>query len=175
MSEKNRMERPTFLNRLRKVHDMAEQVLVYITALMLISLMLISDINVIGRYLFDAPIPASFELVVLIFVVLMIAPLGYVQRVEGHIGVEFLSERMSPRKRIFFKLLMNIVFFLFMVFFTYQCIIYTIDNWGEFSIGIIPWPYWPALIFLPLGFGFCGLRVFTQIFDNLSTFRKLKD
>lgn len=175
MIEKDRTEIPTSLNRLRRVLDLSEQVLVVITALMIISLMLVSDISVIGRYLFDAPIPASFELVVLIFIVLMIAPLGYVQRVKGHIGVEFLSERMSPRNRILSGLLVDIVLFVFLVFFTYQCIIYARHNWGEFSIGVIPWPYWPALIFLPLGVGSCGLRVFVQIFENISTLRKLKD
>ena len=55
-------------------------------------IMLISVSNVIGRYLFNFPVPGTVEIATMLLVLIIFLSISGVQRSEGHIGMDTLLE-----------------------------------------------------------------------------------
>ncbi len=66
---------------------------------LLIPLMLLTTGDVIGRSFFRKPIPGSFELSEFALAVFILLGAAYTQQVKGHVGVDFVTSRLSPRTR----------------------------------------------------------------------------
>jgi len=94
------MEQPSQpLSRFRRVVKRITEVMVVISALMLAVMMLISTADVIGRYLFLCPIDGAWEMVSMAFVICGAMAIGYTQLVKGHIQINLVSDRLTPRGR----------------------------------------------------------------------------
>jgi TRAP-type C4-dicarboxylate transport system permease small subunit len=65
----------------------------------IIPLMLLTTFDVVGRKFFK-PIPGSFELSEYILATFILLGAAYTQQVRGHVGVDFLTSRLSPRVRV---------------------------------------------------------------------------
>ena len=66
---------------------------------LLIPLMLLTTSDVIGRGFFRKPIPGSFELSEYMLAVFILLGAAYTQQVKGHVGVHFITSKLSPRLR----------------------------------------------------------------------------
>lgn len=66
---------------------------------LLIPLMLLTTSDVIGRGFFRKPIPGTFELSEYVLAVFILLGAAYTQQVKGHVGVDFITSRLSPRVR----------------------------------------------------------------------------
>ena len=64
-----------------------------------IPLMLLTVGDVTGRSLFNKPIPGTFELSEYMLAGIVLLGAAYTQQVKGHVGVDFLTSRCSPRTR----------------------------------------------------------------------------
>ena len=67
---------------------------------LLIPLMLLTTGDVIGRSFFRKPIPGSFELSEFALAIFILLGAAYTQQVKGHVGVDFVTSRLSPRLRV---------------------------------------------------------------------------
>ncbi len=65
----------------------------------IIPLMLLTTFDVIGRGFFRKPIPGTFELSEYILAVFILLGAAYTQQVKGHVGVDFITSRLSPHAR----------------------------------------------------------------------------
>ena len=65
----------------------------------IIPLMLLTFADVMLRGFFNKPIPGTFELSQYILAVFILLGAAYTQQVKGHVGVDFLTSRLSPRRR----------------------------------------------------------------------------
>jgi TRAP-type C4-dicarboxylate transport system permease small subunit len=65
---------------------------------LLIPLMLLTTGDVIGRKFFK-PIPGTFELSEYILATFILLGAAYTQQVKGHVGVDFVTSRLSLRNR----------------------------------------------------------------------------
>ncbi|MCX8118517.1 MAG: TRAP transporter small permease [Desulfobacterota bacterium] len=66
---------------------------------LLIPLMLLTAGDVIGRKFFAKTVPGAFEISQYILAVFILLGLAYTQQVKGHVGVDFLISKLSPRGR----------------------------------------------------------------------------
>jgi TRAP-type C4-dicarboxylate transport system permease small subunit len=66
---------------------------------LLIPLMLLTTGDVIGRSFFRKPIPGTFELSEYILATFILLGAAYTQQVKGHVGVDFVTARLSPHLR----------------------------------------------------------------------------
>jgi len=64
---------------------------------LLLPLMLLTTGDVVGRKFFAKTIPGAFELSEYILAVFILLGAAYTQQVKGHVGVSFLTSRLSPR------------------------------------------------------------------------------
>ncbi|RVV97526.1 TRAP transporter small permease [Mesobaculum littorinae] len=68
-----------------------------LSGLLLIALMAVTGLDVIGRYLVDAPLPGAFELTEMILGALVFAALPLVGRSGGHVEVDLLTTLLPDR------------------------------------------------------------------------------
>jgi TRAP-type C4-dicarboxylate transport system permease small subunit len=65
----------------------------------LIPLMLLTTVDVLGRKYLSKTIPGTFEISEYILAVFILLGAAYTQQVKGHVGVNFLTSRLSARGR----------------------------------------------------------------------------
>lgn len=79
-----------------------------IAALILFVMMLLTGVDVIGRYFFNRPLPGAFELTEVLLALLIFAGLPLVSGREEHVTITLLSERFKGRllraQRVFVRL-----------------------------------------------------------------------
>jgi TRAP-type C4-dicarboxylate transport system permease small subunit len=85
------------LERFRKAVNRASYGACFLGMLLAIPLMLITVGDVVGRSFFNKPIPGAFELSEYMLAVIVLLGAAYTQQVKGHVGVDFLTSRCSPR------------------------------------------------------------------------------
>jgi TRAP-type C4-dicarboxylate transport system permease small subunit len=62
-----------------------------------IPLMFLTVGDVVGRAFFNKPIPGTFEVSEYMLAVMVLLGAAYTQQVKGHVGVDFLTSRYSPK------------------------------------------------------------------------------
>lgn len=72
---------------------------------LLLPLMLLTTGDVVGRKFLSKTIPGSFELSEYILAVFILLGAAYTQQVKGHVGVDFITARLSPRRRTFCQII----------------------------------------------------------------------
>lgn len=67
------------------------------SGLLLVALMLVTGVDVVGRYLFDAPLSGAFETTELLLGALVFAALPLVSRAGSHVEVDLLATLLPER------------------------------------------------------------------------------
>ena len=88
----------------------------------IIPLMLLTTGDIIGRKFFSKTIPGTFEISEYILATFILLGAAYTQQVKGHVGVDFLTSRLSPRARIVCEMITTLL--------------------SMFIIGIVVWQGW---------------------------------
>ncbi len=76
---------------------------------LLIPLMLLTTGDIIGRKFFSKTIPGTFELSEYILAVFILLGAAYTQQVKGHVGVDFVTSKLSPRARTFCEIITTLL------------------------------------------------------------------
>lgn len=104
-------------------------------------------VSVVGRWLFNRPVPADYEMVEIAVGVAVFGFLGYTQARRGHIVVDTFTTWLPERLNAAIDALWDLLLAAFLAFFA----------WGLYSGGIearlngatliqLPWPIWPVYI-----------------------------
>ena len=88
---------------------LADALLSVIAATVLFSMMALTFVDVILRYVFNAPLRGGFEITELMMVVLIMAGLPLVSRQEEHVVLDVFDEDMSAALRRLLRLIVNLV------------------------------------------------------------------
>jgi len=88
----------------------------------ILPLMLLTTGDIIGRKFFSKTIPGTFEISEYILATFILLGAAYTQQVKGHVGVDFLTSRLSPRTRIVCEMITTLL--------------------SMFIIGIVVWQGW---------------------------------
>ena len=75
----------------------------------LAAMVLLTTVNVAGRYIFSAPIYGTYEIIGLLLVCLTAAGLSYCQLEKGHIRVSIITSRLSKRSQAIFDSLAYLI------------------------------------------------------------------
>jgi TRAP-type C4-dicarboxylate transport system permease small subunit len=88
----------------------------------IIPLMLLTTGDIIGRKFLSKTIPGTFEISEYILATFILLGAAYTQQVKGHVGVDFLTSRLSPRVRMVCEIITTLL--------------------SLFIIGIVIWQGW---------------------------------
>jgi TRAP-type mannitol/chloroaromatic compound transport system permease small subunit len=91
------------LERFRRLVNRASYGACFLGMFLAIPLMLLTVGDVMGRSFFNKPIPGAFELSEYMLAVIVLLGAAYTQQVKGHVGVDFLTSRYSPRTQAVFQ------------------------------------------------------------------------
>jgi TRAP-type C4-dicarboxylate transport system permease small subunit len=78
-------------------------------AILLFGLMMITTVDVIGRYIFNWPLRGAFEITELLLLALIFAGLPLVSRADEHVTLDFIDAALGKRGRTLLRRLVNIV------------------------------------------------------------------
>jgi len=123
-----------------------------VAAGLLFLLMLAGAADVIGRYLFNAPINGTMERGQLILALMVFLSWGYTQIKKGHVKVELFTTRFPPRLRLITDLFTTLVTLGLCILIVWQSTIMAIETHqsGE-VVFVIHWPLAPFQLIVPLG------------------------
>lgn len=86
-----------FKNTIRKI----TRGICYMGMFFALPLMLITTFDAIGRDLFNKPLPGTIELSEYMLSIIILLGAAYTQQVKGHVGVDFLTKRLSAKTKSF--------------------------------------------------------------------------
>jgi TRAP-type C4-dicarboxylate transport system permease small subunit len=88
----------------------------------ILPLMLLTTGDILGRKFLSKTIPGTFEISEYILATFILLGAAYTQQMKGHVGVDFLTSRVSPRARIACEIITTLL--------------------SLFIIGIVVWMGW---------------------------------
>jgi TRAP-type C4-dicarboxylate transport system permease small subunit len=85
-------------------------------AFFLIPMMLITAADVVGRDLFDHPLPGVVEISEYLLSIFILLGLGYAQQAKAHVGLSLVTSRLSLSTRFVLEMMTTLIgFFLFSI------------------------------------------------------------
>lgn len=135
--------------------------------LFILAMMFHVTLDVLGKFIFTTPAPATIETARLYYMVaLVFLPFAYIARGEGHIFVELFTRKLSDRPRSFLDGLMGLLTLVWVGVLAWysgeEAITVTIAlEFEETAAGLLY--IWPSRWFVPLGSGIMGLAVILRL------------
>lgn len=148
----------------------ASTILAWIGGAGLILMMLHIAAEVVARYIFNSPLHGTVEIVSAYYMVAVVfLPLAMIERVNGHIVVELVSQHFPRRVQDILIGIVALVSALYFGAFTWQ-------TWGdalqklavrEVTLGMVAVTVWPTRFYLPIG---CGLITLVLVYKAFRLF-----
>ena len=151
---------------------MSSSLLTYLGAFALFAMMLLTTADVVGRYIFNAPILGVFEVTEFMVLILIFSFIAYTQSRKAHVSVDLLVTHLPKRIQVYVDLFNHAVCLLLMALITWMGVERALEmmETGEASpnLGV---PDYPFVFFLVLG---CAVMCIEYIRDliRLSGSRK---
>ncbi|AVO48378.1 TRAP transporter small permease [Melaminivora suipulveris] len=153
---------PLWYRRLGRVVDAIDNVLVTIGCLLLFALMCLVVADVGRRYLFNAPIAWSYEVVNhFLMPGVFFYTVSHTLKAHAHVAVDILHNYVGTRTLYVFELIGTVLALPVFALVTWLAAGRTLEEWrsaAEASSGLAA-PTWAISIVLPLGFGMLTLRL----------------
>ena len=143
-----------------------------VAACLLFLLMIAGSADVLGRYLFNAPINGTMERGQLMLAMMVVLSWGYTQIKKGHVSVALFVAQFPPRLRSLSELSTSVVTLALFILIVWQSAIMALETHqsGE-VVYVIHWPLAPFQLFVPLGGVVFCLVLILEIIRNV---RQLK-
>ena len=172
MAEAPAVEAPTFYRKLTRWIDAIDGVLVAIGCLMLFSLMLLVAADVGRRYIFNAPMQWSYEVINnYLMPGLFFFAVSHTLKAHSHVSVDILHNYVSPKVRYWFEAISMVLAVPAFALCTWVAAGNTLNEFrsaAEASSGLAV-PTWTITIAFPIGFGMLTLRMALNAIGYLGT------
>jgi len=145
-----------------------------ISSILIFVLMIITVIDVIGRYFFNHPLKGTVEICQLLLVVAVTFPLAAVQRRNEHIGMNILLDRFKKYEAPIYIIVQSSCLFLVEMIFIFAlvyCVKSTLMALQIYDVteGPLYVAIWPAKALLCLGIAIMSVRVLIQLIEVISS------
>jgi TRAP-type C4-dicarboxylate transport system permease small subunit len=134
--------------------------------------MLITGIDVIGRYLFHRPLVGAFEMTELALALMVLFGWGYNQAIKGHIDIDLLYKRLPLSVQTVLDFLIPSLGLVLFIFVSWQAINFTLDSigWHE-ATEMLHMPVWIFKLMIFIGSVSISLQF---VVDIITACRKVK-
>lgn len=132
----------------------------FLTAILLFAMMLLTFIDVIGRYIFNSPVYGAAEIIQMLLAGVIFSALPLVTRRDSHISVELFSPSISKKIPKTHCLIINLFSIIGLLIIGYELIRNVIEahEIGRETI-VLEWPL--LIVLIPSAF-FCLVAVCAQ-------------
>lgn len=156
--------------RVSSAVDRATTVMYWLSAAVLLGIMLLGASDVLMRNVFGQPIRGTVAFVEIGLVALVYCALASVQRMDGHIAVDLVVSRLPGRARRYVERVADSVVLIGSVVLSWASTSAAIDatERGERFTGLVNIPSWPARILVAVGFTLLALQLLFQLGKRLT-------
>ena len=141
-------------------------------------LILVTVYEVVMRRIFGRPTVWGFELSTYLYGVFFMLAFGYTHSMKGHVSIDILEERLSPKARAVLRVACFFVFFVpFVGIVWWQCVKFAATSWSQWEHSWTPWkpPIYPIKTFMPLAFGLLLLQGAADVLRDVQWLLKRGD
>ncbi len=132
-------------------------------------MMLLTTADVVGRRVFNHPLVGSFELSVLMLVVITFFSIAHCQLRRGHVTVDILVNKFGRRAQDITESVMYFVFLVISCFLTWQYALYAGQLWqNKLATGILLVPEYPFIFLGVLGCALLSIIVLIHWFQFIA-------
>jgi TRAP-type C4-dicarboxylate transport system permease small subunit len=157
------------LEHFRKVIHRATYSLCVLGMFLAIPLMLITTFDVLGRAFFNKPIPGTLELSEYMLAIIILLGAAYTQQVQGHVGVDFLTSKFSPRGQKICKIITDLAS-LFII--TILAVYGYIEGIHETAVSDqLRVPQWPFKLLVAVGGFMLWMEILVDFVTSIATLR----
>jgi len=134
-----------------------------------IPLMLITTTDVITRSFFNKPLAGTLELSEYMLAIIILLGAAYTQQVQGHVGVNFLTSRFSPRGQNICKIITDLAsLFIISILTVYG---YT-EGIHETAVSDqLRVPQWPFKLLVAIGGFMLWLEILVDLLTSVTALR----
>ena len=128
-----------------------------------------TTLDVILRYVFNAPLPEMFQLTEFMMVAVVYLGIAYVQQLKDHIKIEIVTQWLPKKIQEALDLFGILVGLVIFAIITWQSGRLAWEAWEtqDYTMGIVQFPLWPAKTILPVGVGLFCLRLLLDVLIGL--------
>ena len=131
-------------------------------------LMFFATAEILGRYLFNSPVPGHVEIVELIMAGVVFFGIAYTERVGGHVRMElFVTRVLKGRAYHIAEVLtatLSLFVYIFILVYSFKASVFSYQI-GD-NTAYLYWPTWPSKIAIPLGSFFLCIRFVIEIIQH---------
>jgi TRAP-type C4-dicarboxylate transport system permease small subunit len=132
--------------------------------------MFMATAEILGRYVFNSPIPGHVETVEFLMAGMVFLGISYTERVGGHVRIGFLSEWVSKKRSSHIIeslcIALSLFVFLFILIYSFKATIFSLKV-GD-TTSTLYWPTWPAKLTIPIGSFLLCLRFLVEIIQHVA-------
>jgi TRAP-type C4-dicarboxylate transport system permease small subunit len=160
---------------LSQVLNKLSDVLKLIGAVALTIMMMLTVVDVIGRF-FKSPIFGSVELVGFLATIVVAAALPYTYKMDGHVGVEILVRLLPDKPQIWIDIVTRTLTLVLFILITWQMFLYAedIQHTGEVSMNL-QFPIYYIVYLLSFALLIFTVTIVEMIFQDIQKLRKLSE
>jgi len=133
-------------------------------------LMFFATAEILGRYLFNSPIPGHVEIVELIMAGVVFFGIAYTERVGGHVRMElFIARVLKGRAYHIAEAItttLSLFVYMFILVYTFKFALFSLQV-GDVT-AYVYWPTWPSKFAIPLGAFFLCIRFVIELIQHVS-------
>ena len=148
-------------------------ILKFIGAAALTGMMLLTVVDVIGRF-FKYPIFGSVELVGFMATIVIATALPYTYKMDGHVGVEILVRLLSKKAQLIIDIITRLISLILFCLITWQMFLYAKDikEVGEVSMNL-EFPIYYIVYLLAFGLLIFSITIIEVMIENIKQLREL--
>ncbi len=153
-----------------RAFDLLEKFGMLLAGACLAAIMLIVTCDASFRYLFNAPLSWSFDVISLYLLTATIFfALSSTFKTGGHITIDFLTQFMSPNVLRICTAICDLAMLPVLAFMQYTTAVEMFSAYVEnrFNPGALPWPAWPSAALVVVGVGLLFVRVIIHAIQQL--------
>ncbi|OPY85988.1 MAG: Tripartite ATP-independent periplasmic transporter [Smithella sp. PtaU1.Bin162] len=146
-----------------------EKLLVSVSWLVTLGVTLMIVVDIIMRFLFKHPLPASWEICELMMPWIVFTAFAYTLTIDAHVRVSLLIGIVSPAVRRVMLILSELVSLIICALITYFATIHFLESFiiREEMMAAIPLPWWLGKMAMPIGMLFLTIRYLFLVLDHI--------
>lgn len=148
-----------------------ENIFNLVAAASILILMLMAVAQVLGRFIFNMPVPGFVDITEQAMAVFAFAGVAYCQRVGGHIRMEIVLGQLRGRAMWFAEFIGVLAIWVVVMLLLSGSWFHFLRSWqlGDSTMDI-SLPTWPSKLVIPVALGLLSLRLLLQMYGYLRLF-----
>lgn len=153
------------LEKVHRLEKIVETVLTVISSVVTISLTLMIVVDVTGRYFFNSPLPATWEIGEICMPYIVFLPFAYALTRGNHVQVGLVKNMFSPRIQRIFGIITDVISLAMCIAVTYWAWLRFWESYqlGEEMLAAVEILWWWGKISMPIGMGLFTISFLFQL------------